>query len=100
MIILQNLKFLVKSLGLQPFRLNNVKNNLNALCCLATVLLHIVMAVGYFILNIDDMEAIMSAALVPLGSVMLLTYILHFLFNSDRMTSLEKDLQDIVDERK
>lgn len=100
MIIIQNHKFLVKCLGLEPFRISNVKNNLNAFCYLPLIPLHAGMAVGYLILNIDDMKSATSSAIVPMGCVVTLTYVLYFLLNFDRITSLEKDLQDIVDESK
>lgn len=100
MIILKNYKFLVKWLGLEPFRLNNVRNNSYAFCYLISALLDVAMYVGNLILNMNDMEETINSLITLAGSLVGLTFVIYVLLNSDRFTSLEKDLQDIVDESK
>lgn len=97
MLILQNYKLLVQWLGLEPFRSNNVKNHFNALCFLVVGVLNVVVAVGYFLVDVNDMKEAFDSVL-RLGCTMTLTIVLHFLLHSDRFTSLEEVLQDIVDE--
>lgn len=100
MIILQNYKLFVKWLGLEPFRLNNVKNNFNAFCYLVVGISFIMMSVANIILNINDLEKTTNSIITIAGVILTSTFSLHFLLNSDRITFLEKYLQDIVNESK
>lgn len=46
------------------------------------------------------MEETINSFITLAGSLVGLTFVIYVLLNSDRFTSLEKDLQDIVDESK
>lgn len=98
MIILQNYTFLMKWLGLEPIRLNKLKNNLNAYCYLFASILNIVTSVGHFYLNMNNLKDATNSIITSAGSLMTFIVILHLLLNSHRFTSLLQDLQDIVNE--
>lgn len=96
MLVLQEFKFLLKLLGLEPYSDSNQVNRLNAICYLVSLFLNVLMSSGYFIENIHVLKEASDSMTVLFGFFITFTYTFHFLYNRDQFRSFEQELHDIV----
>lgn len=101
LLILHEYKFLVNLLGLNLFNGSNRKYQFAGVIFMVVCASVISMSFGNFLLNTENLnEEATNSIITIFACLMAFIYTTHILFNRVRFSSMEKELEDIVNESK